>query len=112
MPCAAQPSRNATAKLEHNAGQRVSSRIEKCTKGFDMKITLCGPLALAFVVSSFVPAVAADYRTSECMTGRFREPLCKVKHVYGTRTVVIDEREPDVIFLPHEPYVVVTTRHD
>lgn len=78
-----------------------------------MKKMLSVTLALAFVTSVLTPAVAADYLTSECMTGRFPEPLCKEKHVYGTRTVVIDESQPDVIFLAHDPYVVITARpHD
>jgi hypothetical protein len=80
-------------------------------KGFDMK-ALSGILALAFIATALAPASAADYRTSECVTGRFHEPLCSVKRLYGTKTVVIDEREPDVIFLPHAPYVVVNWPHE
>lgn len=68
---------------------------------------LSGILALAIIATALAPAIAADSRTSECVTGRFHEPLCSAKRLCGTRTVVIGEREPDVIFLPHAPYVVV-----
>jgi len=76
-----------------------------------MKKALFATLVLAFTVAAFAPAIAADYKTSECVTGRFREPLCATKWLVGRRTVVIDERQPDVIFLPHAPYVIVTTPH-
>jgi hypothetical protein len=56
------------------------------------------------------PTFAGDQGT-ECFSGQYREALCHPRIWHRDRTVVIDEREPDVIMLPYAPYVVVNWPH-
>lgn len=97
-------------RLERPSSQCVSShRIMR--KGFDMKKALSGTLALAIIVTATAPAIAADYKTVVFVNDHFREPLSTTKVWHRGRKVFIEERTPDVIFLPTYPFVIVTNPH-
>jgi hypothetical protein len=67
--------------------------------------------AAAVMLPISTPVFAADYKTPDCVSGRFPEPLCHPRHWYNGSTVVVEERKPDVAILPHPPYVVVNAWH-
>lgn len=70
-----------------------------------MKVFIAAAALLLTAIST--PGFTADYKATECVSGRFREPLCHPDRWHRSGTVVIEEREPDVIMLPHAPYVIV-----
>jgi hypothetical protein len=85
--------------------------IEQRRRDFDMHKALFTTLVAALMAPTYAPAIAGD-RHSDCFSGRYPEPLCKARVWHRGKTVVVEEREPDVFILGYPPYVVVNTRHE
>jgi hypothetical protein len=81
-------------------------------KGFHMKNALSCTLALALVVTARAQAIAAEREAAIFDDYHYREPLSATKVWHKGRTVVIEDRRPDVIFLPISPYVIVTAPYE
>lgn len=69
-----------------------------------MKVVIAAA-ALAFTFGA--PALAGHRAPAECYSGRFLEPFCPYEAVHRGKTIIVVKQRPDVVLLPHWPYVVV-----